>query len=196
MFQTSVRQLLNAWRSRCCLRQQLIPIQEDLSLLFPYLPTPTQFLCVPNNSPTRKWTKTHRPVEVAPSSLRPKVLFEGKSHALDRVAVPDGLEHGVGKAQDEQVLRHLLAEVVVDTVNVRLTKVSAEFVGELLDGAAAKIGGEAMHVRRLAGEESLPCQYTHSGDVVLVTTKALRAPAYEDKYTTALPPLVLKSARI
>jgi len=72
-----------------------------------------------------------KPVEVAPPPLRAKVLLEGERHALDRVAVPDGLEHGVGEAHDEQVLRHLLAQVVVDTVHVRLVEVFGEVPCEL-----------------------------------------------------------------
>src|SRR5262249_59687077 len=43
-----------------------------------------------------------------------EVLGHGDLHALHVVAVPDGLQEGVGEAEVDQVLHRLLAEVVVD----------------------------------------------------------------------------------
>ena len=37
------------------------------------------------------------------------------STIIDVVAMPDGLEHRVGKAEDQDVLHRLLAEIVVDS---------------------------------------------------------------------------------
>ncbi len=43
-------------------------------------------------------------------------------NALDVVAVPDGLQKRVGEAEVEQILNRLLAEKVVDPINVGLGK--------------------------------------------------------------------------
>ncbi len=43
---------------------------------------------------------------------------------VDVLPVPDRLEDAVGEAEDEQVLHRLLAEVVVDAVDLRLFEVA------------------------------------------------------------------------
>ena len=45
---------------------------------------------------------------------------------VDHLAVPDRLEDPVGEAQDEHVLDRLLAEVVVDPVDLALVEVRAQ----------------------------------------------------------------------
>ena len=47
----------------------------------------------------------------------------GDLHVVDVVAVPDGLDHGIGEAEHQQVLHGLLTEVVVDAVDLLLVKV-------------------------------------------------------------------------
>jgi hypothetical protein len=41
---------------------------------------------------------------------------------VDVVAVPERLEDGVGEAEDQQVLHRLLAQVVVDAVDLLLVE--------------------------------------------------------------------------
>jgi hypothetical protein len=48
------------------------------------------------------------------ATLHAEILGHGDLHALDVVAVPHRLEHGVGEAEIQQVLHRLLAEVVID----------------------------------------------------------------------------------
>ena len=43
-------------------------------------------------------------------------------HVLDVLPVPDGLEAHVGEAEDEQVHHELLAQVVVDPVDLVLSE--------------------------------------------------------------------------
>lgn len=64
-------------------------------------------------------------VEVSSSSLGAEIFLERERHALDVVAIPHGLKHGVGEPEDEEVLRHLLAQIVVDAVHVGLVEVFA-----------------------------------------------------------------------
>lgn len=128
----------------------------------------------------------HQPVEVTPSSLRPKVLFEGERHALDRVAVPDGLEHGVGEPQDEKVLRHLLAEVVVDTVDVRLIEVLAEIVGELWDGGSAE--GRKRCMSGVSQREVTAFFIRTCPRQALFWSTTIRTSAHERAYAAAVSP--------
>ena len=47
-------------------------------------------------------------------------LGDGDLHVVDVAPVPDRLEQGVGEAKGEQVLHRLLAQVVVDAVDLAL----------------------------------------------------------------------------
>mmetsp|Transcript_9702 Transcript_9702/g.31580 ORF Transcript_9702/g.31580 Transcript_9702/m.31580 type:complete len:350 (+) Transcript_9702:467-1516(+) len=71
-------------------------------------------------------------VEVPPAPLGPEVLTEDDLHAADVLAAPEGLEHEVGEAQHEEVLDQLLAQVVVDAVDLLLRQGLGEALGELL----------------------------------------------------------------
>ena len=57
-------------------------------------------------------------VKVASAPLDAKVLLEDDLHALDVLPVPDGLEADVGEAQHEEVHHELLAQVVIDPVEL------------------------------------------------------------------------------
>ncbi len=57
---------------------------------------------------------------VAAARLDAQLLARGDLHVVDVAAVPDGLEDGIGEAQDEEVLDGLLAEVVVDAEDLLL----------------------------------------------------------------------------
>jgi hypothetical protein len=49
-------------------------------------------------------------------------LGHGDLHMVDEVAVPQGLDQRVGKTEDEQVLHRLLAEKVIDAVDLLLVE--------------------------------------------------------------------------
>ena len=52
----------------------------------------------------------------------PVGLRHGDLHVVDVVAVPDGLEQGVGKAKGQDVLDRLFAQIVVDAKNLGFVK--------------------------------------------------------------------------
>ena len=56
------------------------------------------------------------------ASLDAELFRHRDLHAVNVIAVPDGLEKAVGKAEDQQVLDRLLAEIVVDAKDVVLGK--------------------------------------------------------------------------
>ena len=58
-------------------------------------------------------------VKVAAAALSAEGLLEGDNDGGDVVAVPRGAEDGVGESHGDQVLHHLLAEIVVDAVELR-----------------------------------------------------------------------------
>ncbi len=58
------------------------------------------------------------------------------------VAVPDGLEDGVGEAEDHEVLHGLLAEVVIDAEDVFIFEDAAEHAVEV--GGGLDIAAEGL----------------------------------------------------
>ena len=50
----------------------------------------------------------------------PDLLIDGDLHMVDVIAVPDRLEHAVGEAQHQDVLHRLLAEIMIDPVDLLL----------------------------------------------------------------------------
>src|SRR5690606_24291928 len=65
-------------------------------------------------------------VKVAAAALGAEGLLEDDLDVVDVVAVPGGAEEGVSEPEDEQVLDHLLAEIVVDAVELLLSPVGLE----------------------------------------------------------------------
>lgn len=57
-------------------------------------------------------------------------------HVADVLPVPQRLKHEVGKPQDGQVLDQLLAQVVVDTVDLLLPAVHASYMYTYVAAAA------------------------------------------------------------
>ena len=57
-------------------------------------------------------------VEIAAAALGTERLFERDLDRGDVLPVPSGAENPVAEAQGHQVLDHLLAQVVVDTVEL------------------------------------------------------------------------------
>ena len=58
--------------------------------------------------------------------LHAEILRHGDLDAADMIAVPDRLEHGIGKASIEDVLHRLLAEEVIDAEDVVFRKVPVQ----------------------------------------------------------------------
>ena len=67
-----------------------------------------------------------RAVVVAGAVPYVDLLRHGNLDVVDVVSVPDRLEDGIGKAKDEQVLDRFLAQVVVDSEDLRLVEVALE----------------------------------------------------------------------
>jgi hypothetical protein len=65
-------------------------------------------------------------IEVTSTSLGSEGLLEGDLNVVDVVTVPGGAEELVTKSEDEQVLYHLLSEVVVDTEDLLLSPIGLE----------------------------------------------------------------------
>ncbi len=63
---------------------------------------------------------------VAAAVLDPELLGDRDLHVIDVAAVPHRLEDPVGEAEDEDVLHRLLAQVVIDPVDLLLAQVAAE----------------------------------------------------------------------
>ena len=49
-----------------------------------------------------------------------ELLVDGDLDVVDVVAIPDRLEHAVGEAQHQDVLHRLLAEIMIDPVDLVL----------------------------------------------------------------------------
>mmetsp|Transcript_8867 Transcript_8867/g.21925 ORF Transcript_8867/g.21925 Transcript_8867/m.21925 type:complete len:358 (-) Transcript_8867:2504-3577(-) len=70
-------------------------------------------------------------VKVAATPLGAKVLTENDLHVADVLARPQRLKHEVGEAQHRQVLDQLLAQVVVDAVDLLLLEVPRQAAPQL-----------------------------------------------------------------
>ncbi len=74
--------------------------------------------------------RAHALVELA-AAIHAEALGHGDLHTIDVVAVPHRLQHGVGKAEVQQVLHRLLAQVVVDAKDRRLREYLVQRAVEL-----------------------------------------------------------------
>ena len=70
-------------------------------------------------------------------------------HVIDVIAVPDRLEHAVGKAQHQDVLHRLLAEIMIDPVDLVL-------VDELEQLAVQRLGRCQIGAERLFDHQPPP----------------------------------------
>ena len=61
-------------------------------------------------------------VVVAAAALDADRLGHGQLHVVDEVAIPDRLEDAIGQAKGQDVLDGLFAEVVVDSIDLRLVE--------------------------------------------------------------------------
>lgn len=94
--------------------------------------------------------------EVASMALSAKGLLEGEDDASDVVTVPDGAEDPVGKPQHHEVLDHLLAQIVVDVVDLVLLKQGGNVVGQL-------VGTLQVPPKRLLHNDTVPAYLAHAG---------------------------------
>ena len=102
-------------------------------------------------------------------------------HVVDVAAVPDRLEDAVGEAEDHQVLDGLLAEVVIDAVDLRLV----EGRGQLLVQRARR--GEVA-AERLLDDDPPPGRLVRSGTVPWLRPARARAPWRSGRTAPAAPP--------
>ena len=70
-------------------------------------------------------------VKVSTPAHSAKGLFEGDDDGGNVVPVPSGAEQDVTETEGDQVLHHLLAKVVVDTVDLLLLEQRRQMVGQL-----------------------------------------------------------------
>ena len=89
-------------------------------------------------------------------------------HVVDVAAVPDRLEDAVGEAEDHQVLDGLLAQVVIDAVDLRLAEGRGQF---LVQGT----GGGDVAAERLLDDDPPPRRIVRSRDGALVEARAAEA---------------------
>ncbi len=66
-----------------------------------------------------------------PAAFDAQRFGRGDLHVVNVIAVPDRLEHSVGKAEDQNVLHRLFAEVVVDAEDLALVEDGVDLVVEL-----------------------------------------------------------------
>ncbi len=76
-------------------------------------------------------------------------LGDGDLHMVDAVAVPQRLKHAVGEAQRHDVLHRLLAEEMVDPVDLVL-------LGAAQDGGVQRLGGLLVVAERLLDHHAAP----------------------------------------
>ncbi len=79
-----------------------------------------------------------------------ELFVDGDLHVIDVVAIPDRLEHAVGEAQHQDVLHRLLAEIVIDPVDLVLGEEFEQLRIQCLRGF--EIGAE-----RLFHHQPPPC---------------------------------------
>ena len=66
-------------------------------------------------------------VVVSAPQFDPELFSDRDLNVFDVAPIPDGLKGGIPKAKDHDVLHGLLAEVMIDAVNLRFLDVLAEF---------------------------------------------------------------------
>ena len=74
-------------------------------------------------------------VVVAAALFHRNLLGNGDAHIVDIVAIPQWLENRVRKAEDQQVLHHVLAQIVVDAIDLALVEYLPDQIVQLDSGA-------------------------------------------------------------
>ena len=65
-------------------------------------------------------------IVIAGAAFDAQGLGDGDLHMIDMGGVPDRLEQGIGKAQGHQVLDGLLAEIMIDAIDVLFAENAAD----------------------------------------------------------------------
>ena len=89
-------------------------------------------------------------IETSAMADDPDSLIDRDLHVIDVIAVPDRLEHAVGKAQHQNVLNGFLAEIMIDPVDLVLIDDSEQF-------AVQRPGGSKVRPERLFDHQPPPC---------------------------------------
>lgn len=71
-------------------------------------------------------------VEVAAPALSSERLLEGDLHRGYVVPVPRRIEHSVPKSQSHQVLHHLFAEIMIDTIDLFFSEQRRQMIRKFL----------------------------------------------------------------
>ena len=71
-------------------------------------------------------------LKIPAATAHADILTHGNLHMLDRLAIPQLLEDGVGEPEHHDILHSLLAEVMVDTKNLPLARVPDQVIVEQL----------------------------------------------------------------
>ena len=66
----------------------------------------------------------------SPRPSIPIAFGNGDLHMVNVLAIPDRLEDAIGKAENQQVLHRLFAEIMVDAVDLRLGEGAGDLVIE------------------------------------------------------------------
>ncbi len=69
-------------------------------------------------------------VIVAGPALDPEAFGHGDLDALHQIAVPQGLEDGVGEPEDQEILDGFLAQVMVDAVDLGFVEIAVDLLIE------------------------------------------------------------------
>ena len=85
-----------------------------------------------------------------PAPLHAQRFRRGNLHVVDVIAVPDRLKDSVGKAEDQNVLHRLLAQVVVDAEDLALVEDRVHLVVQLARRIQIVAEGLFNHHRRHA----------------------------------------------
>ena len=89
-------------------------------------------------------------VVVAGSVANVDILGHRDLHMVHVVAVPDGLENGVAKAEEQDVLRGLLPQIVVNAVDL-------VFLEDGMEGMVEPLRGGQIMAKRLLDDDAPPC---------------------------------------
>ena len=99
------------------------------------------------------------PLVIAAPSLDPDLLGDGDLHAVDVAAVPERFLHRVGEAEGEDVLHRLLAQIVIDTVDLRLGEAFGQKDVQIVGGVVVvpeRLLADEPGVLAIVGEADVP----------------------------------------
>ena len=57
-------------------------------------------------------------IEIPTSTLSSEGLLEGHLHVIDMVSVPGSTQEGIAESQNQNILHHLFAKVVIDSIEL------------------------------------------------------------------------------